>query len=323
MSDKLKIASAAAGLSPAEKKKIDDFNKALTAHRELSNLPGDVAKTMYSQKTPAQQQSLLNVNGEEDPVVKPDKGWLSTAWHYTGGLAGQGFGKVMAGLGNVSDFSTRLYRTGAIAVTEGVDLGTAWDEANDKGDKKFNPGRIEDARAKFGNTAVSIAMRIAAGESPDQIAVNATPEEMKYLRLAQKNQGLEKDPASTGVLTKAERADQDNFQNTLDAVQAAKYSPGRQVANLLLPGQLEGSGFFYKAISGAVDAAYRVFADPLLIAGKAKRLYDVKNYALDVIIGDGVKSGRKLNEYFAKPSTTAFWDTYGAKLAEFDKATKA
>jgi hypothetical protein len=323
MSDKLKIAGFAAGLSPAEKKKIDDFNKALTAHRELSNLPGDVAKTVYGQKTPAQQQSLLNVNGEEDPVVKPDKGWLSTAWHYTGGLAGQGFGKLMAGLGNVSDFSTRLYRTGAIAVAEGVDLGTAWDEANDKGDKKFNPGRIENARSKFGNVQISVAMRIAAGESPDQIAINATPEEMKYLRLAQKTQGLEKDPASTGVLTKLERAEQDDFQDALDAVQAAKYSPGRQVANLLLPGQLEGSGFFYKAISGAVDAAYRVFADPLIIGGKVKRLYDVKKYAVDVIIGDTVKGGRKLTEYFAKPSTTAFWDEYGAKLAEFDKATKA
>ena len=323
MSDKLKTAAFAAGLTPAEQKKINDFNKALTAHRELSNLPGDVAKTVYGQKTPAQQQSLLNVNGEEDPVVKPDKGWLSTAWHYTGGLAGQGFGKLMAGLGNVSDFSTRVYRTGAIALAENVDLGTAWDEANDKGDKKFNPGRIEEARSKFGNTAVSIAMRIAAGESPDEIAVNATPEEMKYLRLALKTQGLEKDPASTGVLTKAEKADQDNFQNTLDAVQAAKYSPGRQVANLLLPGQLEGSGFFYRAISGAVDAAYRIFADPLIIGGKAKRLYDVKNYALDVIIGDSVKSGRKLTEYFAKPTTVAFWDTYGAKLDEFGKAVKS
>ncbi len=39
-------------------------------------------------------------------------------------------------------------------LTEGVDLETAWNEANDKGDKKFNPNRIEDARSKFGNDVV-------------------------------------------------------------------------------------------------------------------------------------------------------------------------
>lgn len=323
MADKLKTAAFAAGLSPAEQKKINDFNKALKTHRELSNLPSDVAQTMYGQKTPEQQRALVQINGEEDPLIKENRGWLGTAHHYTLGLAGQGFGKVLAGLGNVSDFSTRLYRTGAIALSEDVDLSTAWDEANDKGDKKFNPSRIENAKLKYGNTAVSVAMRIAAGETPDEIAPSATPEEIKYLRLAYKLQGLEKDPESLGVLTRAEKADQDNFQDTLDAVNASKYSPGRQVANLFTPEKYEGSGLWYKFVSGSVDAAYRIFADPLIIAGKAKRLYDVKNYALDVIIGDSVKSGTKLNTYFSKQSTVNFWDQYGAKLAEFDRAAKS
>jgi hypothetical protein len=75
----------------------------------------------------------------------------------------------MAGLQNVSDFSTRVYRTAAIGVNQGMNLADAWDEANDKGDKVFNPGRIDEARKKFGTTAVSIAMRIASGEDPEKI----------------------------------------------------------------------------------------------------------------------------------------------------------
>jgi len=83
---------------------------------------------------------------------------------------------------------------------------------------------------------------------------------------------------------------------------------------------MEGSGFFYKAISGATDAAYRIFADPLLVAGKAKRALDVKNYAVDVLVGDTARGGTKLAEYFAKPSAINFWDEYGANLDALNKA---
>ncbi|NDG64411.1 MAG: hypothetical protein EBY29_13250, partial [Planctomycetes bacterium] len=75
------------------------------------------------------------------------------------------------------------------------------------------------------------------------------------------------------------------FQDALDAVQAAKYSPGRFIANLLLPGSLEGSGFLYKGISGTVDAAYRIFADPTLALGKAKKAYDAGDWLLYNVIG--------------------------------------
>ncbi|NDF30557.1 MAG: hypothetical protein EB150_10260, partial [Nitrososphaeria archaeon] len=191
----------------------------------------------------------------------------------------------------------------------GMGLADAWDEANDKGDKVFNPGRIGDAKAKFGNTAVSIAMRIAAGEEPEKIIASATPEEAKYVQLAYKKAGTQ--------------AEQDLFQDTLDAVNASKYSPGRQVANLLLPKQIEGSGLAYKLVSGVVDAAYRVFADPLIIGGKVSNAYKVSKYSVDVLYGNFAKGGQKLQDYFASANGKAFWDTYGAKLDELKNARKA
>jgi hypothetical protein len=314
MADNIKAASFSAGLSPAEKKKVEDYNKSLTVHRELLNLPPEVATTVYNNK-PANQKKILAENyGTEDPVTKPSRGWLGTAWAYTGGALKEGFSLTMAGLQNVSDVTTRAYRAVAIPLSQG-DIGFAWDEANDKGDKVFNDGRIEDAKAKFGQAAVDVAIRISRGETAAKIAETATPEQLKYLRLADKNQGLEKEQT-----TKKDQADRDLFQDTLDAVNAAKFSPGRQLANLILPASMEGSGFFYKAISGTTDAAFRIFADPLLVAGKAKRLYDIKKYAVDVLVGDSAKSGTKLAEYFAKPTAISFWDEYGANLDALNKA---
>jgi len=309
MSDSLKAASLSAGLTEEEKRQVNALIKAVATHKQLSNLPPDVANTLYNKKPLAQQESLVQTFGNEDPVIKPNKGWLGTAWQYTGGAAAGGLGKLMAGLQNVSDFSTRLYRTAAIGVTQGMNLADAWDEANDKGDKVFNPGRIEDAKKRFGNTAVSVAMRIAAGEEPEKVIASASPEEQKYVQLAYRKAGTQEE--------------QDLFQDTLDAVQASKYSPGRQVANLLLPRQLEGSGFFYKAISGTVDAAYRVFADPLIIGGKVANAYKITKYSVDVLVGNFAKGGTKLQDYFASAPGKSFWDTYGAQLDRLGKARKA
>ena len=106
MSDSLKAASLSAGLTTEEKRQIDALVKAVNVHRELTNLPSDVANKVYSKLPLSQQESLPQTFGTEDPVTKPNRGWLGTAWHYTGGAVAGGAGKLMAGLQNVSDFST-------------------------------------------------------------------------------------------------------------------------------------------------------------------------------------------------------------------------
>ena len=317
MSESLKAAAYAAGLTPEQKKKLDDFNKSLAVHKNLSNLPSDVASQVYSNLDPSQQQTLQKNFGNEDPALKPNRGWLGTAWHYTGGQVANALGyvggKTLAGLGNVSDAMTRAYRTAAIAIDQDVSLGSAFRIANDKGDKVFSPGRIGDAKAKWGTEAVEVAMRIAAGEKPEDIFASATPEQQKYIMLADPRQNN-----IPGILADDIAAARANFQNTLDQVQAAKYSPGRQFANLITPGDVEGSGLFYKAVSGTVDAAFRVLADPLLLAGKAKRFYDASKYALTMATG-----GDRVADVFSKAPVINFWDQYGAKLDELQKAQSA
>jgi hypothetical protein len=317
MADNFKAAATAAGLTSAQQKKLEDFNKSLAVHKNLSNLPSDVANQVYNNLDPSQKAAQIQNFGNEDPAVKPSRGWLGTAWHYTGGQVGNAIGyvgsKTLAGLGNVSDAMTRAYRTAAIAIDQDVSIGTAFDIADDKGDKVFSPGRIGEAKSKWGNDAVSIAIRIASGEKPEEIFKSATPEQQKYIMLA--------DPRQTnipGISPDDIKSARANFQNTLDEVQAAKYSPGRQIANLITPGDMEGSGLFYKAVSGTVDAAFRILADPLLVAGKAKRLYDASKYALTVATG-----GDRVADVFSKAPVINFWDRYGAKLDELQKAQSA
>jgi hypothetical protein len=308
MADNLKAAAFAAGLSDAERREVEALNKTLSVHRELSNLPEAIAAQSYNSKTPLQQEALKKAAGEQ---AAPSRGWLGTTWHYTGN-------QILRGLNEVGDLTTRLYRTGVIANRE-IPLGSAdyylpknwsvladaWDQANDKGEKALDQNRIEKARKRFGDATTNVAIRVAAGESLDKIISDATEEEKQVARVAQK--GF-KSEAINGSL----------FQDALDAVEAAKFSPGRQVANALLPGQLEGSGLFYKPISGSIDAAFRIFADPTLVLGKAKRIWDARKYALDVVIGKNT-----VEEVFANPKVANFWDTYGAQLDELKKAKDA
>jgi len=312
MPDNLKAVGTAAQLAEEDKKRLEAYTKSLKVHKELSNLPTDLAQRQYAKLTPDQQKSLPEQYGNEDPLVKPDRGFLGTAWHYTGGAvlgAAKEAGKdILGGLSNVSDFSTRLYRTVAIAADQNVDLNKAWDISNDKGDKVFSPTRIEKAKLRFSEDAVAIAMRIAAGEDQGQILKEATPEQKKYLGLYDKKQGT--------------KEEQDLFQDTMDAVQAAKYSPGRFVANIFIPEKWEGSGFFYKTVSGAVDAAFRVLADPLIVAGKVKKAYDLTKYSVEVIAGSAARDGVAFANYFNQAKTINFWDDYGSKLKAYREADK-
>ena len=305
MADKLKAAAFAAGLSDAERREVEALNKTLSIHRELSNLPEAIAAQSYNSKTPLQQEALKKAAGEQ---AAPSRGWLGTTWHYTGN-------QVLRGLNEVGDLTTRLYRTGLFANRQ-IPIGSAeyylpknwsvladaWDQANDKGEKVLDQNRIEKARKRFGDATTNVAIRVAAGESLDKIIADATEEEKQVVRVAQKG-------------FKSETINGSLFQDALDAVEAAKFSPGRQIANALLPGQLEGSGLFYKPISGSVDAAFRVIADPTLFLGKAKRLWDAQKYALDIVIGKNT-----VDEVFTNPKVASFWDSYGSQLDELKKA---
>ena len=301
MADNLKAASYAAGLTPEQRREIDILSKKVTKHRELLNLPSDIAQKSYSQMPADQQQDMVKTFGQEEPEVKKPRGWLGTAFAYNP------ITLAFKGAIEVADATTRAYRAIAIPLSQG-ELGFAWDKANDKGDKVYNEGRIEKAKLLYGQDAVDIAMRIKSKESLADIAASATPEQLKYIMLA--------DPKNT-VIPGVDNVDKERglFNEILGVVDKAKFSPGRQIANAILPEALEKNGLVYGLTSGVVDTAFRFFVDPLVASSKVRSLYVVSKYSLEAVTG-----GKKVAETFANPKVMAFWDNYGAALDRYTKA---
>lgn len=284
----LRVAATQAQLNPDEKKQVDALSKLVDTHKSLLDLPAKQAQQKYSQLPQQQKDALVEFNGTE-PEKK--RGFWGSAWHYTGGYA-------LDRITEASDFMTRLYRFSRIEDAQpgnqykGLSgLKEAWDATGDNGEMFFDEGRLTKARAKFGQDRISVAIKAGNGMPLDEIIAKGTEAEKQIASKAAKRQ----DPL---------------FQDAYDAVAAAKFSPGRDVANALLPEQLEGTGFLYKGISGTVDAFYRFRTDPLLLLGKAKKAYDAANYALMKVIGDP----KKLDEAFTNPNVVGFFDTYGKEL---------
>jgi hypothetical protein len=297
-STNLKLASTQAGLNANEKKQVDALSNLLDTHKTLLDLPSGQAQQKYNQLPADQQSALVAFNGQE-PEKK--RGWWGSTWHYTGGAA-------LSGLQEASDFMTRLYRFGKIgAQLEAAQPGnqlkglsgfkTAWDAAGDKGDLIYDPSRIEKAKIKYTPDRISVAIKAASGVPLDEIIATGTEVEKQIAAKASQK----KDPL---------------FQDAYDAVVAAKYSPGRELANAILPESLEGTGFLYKGISGTGDAAFRWYTDPTLILGKAKQAYDAANYALLKIVGDP----QKLDATFTNPKVVGFFNSYGKELNNLKNA---
>jgi hypothetical protein len=316
----LKAAATAAGVTGKELDSINALSKAFAVHNQLTALPSAVAQEQYNKLPANQQQSLVQTFGNEDPTVTRQYNPIGTAFHYAGNVIGAAKKAVVFPfkvVGEASDLMTRAYRTAAISVDQGMGISDAWRTADDNGNKVFNPNRITNAKNEFGDDEVAVAMAVAAGTPLAKLTQGQT--------LTPSQQAYAASIVPSGVK-------KDEFQNILDAVNAAKYSPGRQVANLVTPKQLEGSGLFYRAISGAVDAAYRVFSDPTLAAGKVVKAVNAARYSLEIVLGtaDKVKvfgmvpiSTRNLDEVFAEPKVVNFWDNYGAELSKLRTAQKA
>lgn len=299
-SNNIKAIATTASLTPEQMKQLNGYTKALDTHQKLSALPADVAQKEYAKLTPEQQESLKDQFGNIDKK----RGWLGTALHYTVDplFAAVSFPVKAAfkGVTELSDLTTRAYRTGAIMVDQGKNIAEAWTTANDKGDKVFSPNRIAAAQKLYGVDMMNVAQKVASGMALDEILATGTEGE----KLIASQAAQKKDPL---------------FQEALDAAQAAKYSPGRMIANTLLPASLEGSGFAYKTISGLGDAAFRIFLDPTLVLGKAKKAMDVSNYALKTIVGDTAN----VEKAFQKSGVQRFDRDFTAALANYKKAQDA
>lgn len=287
-----------AGLNPSQTRQIDGLASALSTHQRLSDLPQQYAAEEFNKLPNNKKQSLIAMTGTSKADDDPNRSWLESGAHYAF-LPFKTVAKTLFdALDYASDTMTRVYRTGAIAANENINFGDAWGKAGRDGENVFIQDRINTAVSRYGSARVNVAKRIAAGVAPEIIFAEAQNEEEKRI-------AAEAQQSETGEIIDP------LLRDAVAEVNAAKYSPGRQLANLFLPRDLEGDGMLYSWISGATDATYRLFMDPTLALGKARKIYLGGSQALKVTgkyaATAKLGSAEKVSKYF---DTT---DIFGTK----------
>jgi hypothetical protein len=287
-----------AGLNPSQTRQIDGLASALSTHQRLSDLPKQYAAEEFNKLPNNKKQSLVAMTGTSKADDDPNRSWLESGAHYAFLPFKTAAKTLFDVLDYASDTMTRVYRTGAIAANENINFGDAWGKAGRDGENVFIQDRINTAVSRYGAARVNVAKRIAAGVAPEIIFAEAQNEEEK--RIAAEAQQSETREITDPLL-----------RDAVAEVNAAKYSPGRQIANLFLTKDLEGQGMLYSWISGSVDATYRLFMDPTLALGKARKVYLGGSQALKITgkyaATAKLGSAEKVSKYF---DTT---DIFGTK----------
>jgi hypothetical protein len=307
-----------AGVNTSQKRQIDGLAAALKEHQRLTNLPTKYAEDEFSKLSKKQQESLVALSGSNKPDSEAvNRSWLETGAHYAFAPVKKSVSTIFDVLDLASDTMTRIYRSGRLAAEENINYADAWAKAGREGENVFQEDRVAKAVSRYGDAYVNVAKRIAAGVNPSEIYVEAqTPQEKRIAAEAiQSETGKIIDPL---------------LRDAVAEMNAAKYSPGRDVANALLPRDLEGKGPLYSWISGAVDATYRIMLDPTLILGKARRIYlggskalgVTGKYALQNMVGSTSKVEKYFNTktVFGRKTVENFWTRYTKAFDEYDKA---
>ena len=307
-----------AGVKTSQKRQIDGLAAALKEHQRLTNLPTKYAEDEFSKLPKKQQESLVALSGSNKPDSEAiNRSWLETGAHYAFAPVKKSVSTIFDVLDLASDTMTRIYRSGRLAAEENINYADAWAKSGREGENVFQEDRVAKAVSRYGDAYVNVAKRIAAGVNPSDIYVEAqTPEEKRI--------------ASEAIQSETGKIIDPLLRDAVAEMNAAKYSPGRDIANALLPRDLEGKGPLYSWISGAVDATYRIMLDPTLVLGKARKIYlggskalgVTGKYSLQAMVG----SASKVEKYFdtktvfGRKTVENFWTRYTKSFDEYDKA---
>jgi len=288
-----------AGLNAAQKNQITSLTEMYSTHQSLSNLPDAVAAVEFKQLPADQQTKIAEFFGSSED--KPGQGLFLKAASWLTRPVVEPVKKVFQAANWASDQVTRAYRVGRIAIGENVDLATAFKKSGANGEQTFNPDRINKAISLYGQDRVYVAQQISAGIPLDEIIATAQNANQKKIAA---DGAKDADPLLKEAIAK---------------VNAAKYSFGRDIANIFLPKDMEGTSGLYSWISGTGDAAFRIFLDPTLVLGKAAKGYNAAKFALTKTVG----TAGKVDEAFKYDSVNRFWDEYTKGLDGLVKARKA
>jgi hypothetical protein len=321
-------ASKRVGVTKEQEEDLGGYTYLWNQNKKLLELPDSVARVEYN-KLPAETKDMLStVYGRtiynSDPINKSK------------------FTQVLDGFQKYANFFTQPYRF-ARANPQGPQLPERDKSALDKIQDVLIGGNVTDMRRLMNSqqwrdsyqgeqlfdtekekvvqgsynpgtykVAKLLSMKKGFGEV---MALAESPQELKAL--IDFTTLLDEDPNA---------AKETELAKAIRDLEQAKISPGRDIAGAIGLTKLDKVGTKkdpYDIVSGTIDAAYIIAADPLTyLLGPIPKAFIIARYGL---LGTAAKTGTELtaslDDMFKSRSVTRYWNEVGARIDKYSKST--
>lgn len=289
------------------------FASSLTQANVLRRQDKDTQRRYWSRLT-SDEQKLLSAAGYRPPKAEHHGGnWFSGAVGAVGGVVGgalkAGVDDIATGIGNTLHTAgaplravQHAYRTGIMMDEEAKlrgkmglpqlidphtwspsDWAKAWRDS-EHGEQTFLPSQVAKLRNQYGDEQVHLAKQVAGGKSLEDL-IAATPES-------------ERQALATNISSK-------DFRDLVAQLNTSKISFGRRVVGTEL---FQSHPALASKLSGAIDGAADVYADPLMWGGKLAKAATTLPY----LASDAARVGEILD----KPNAARLLSEASAALNE-------
>ena len=311
-------------LSKEDQNLVENWAKVKDLHDKLMAMPNQKAAKQFELLAPNFQKALTNYYGI-DYSTKPNTNELidSPEWRQSQtkqeeqkdtslfteakNIVSSTFREIMHG----AEFYYKAFMTPIHAIENAAINNESfwskknWNSAFD-GKMLYDNGELDKLTKKYGQETAYVATHILAGQTPGQIIQQYGPKSKAILEEVNK------------LLNHA-----DEYQPILEEFDKARLSIGRDSARWVLrafgKNPNEESGLF-KTISGTLDAATSIFADPLtyLTMGGSAVL---KGASTSTRLAEKLLESQDVAAHFANPEVARYWNDYGKAIDQLKDAT--
>lgn len=319
VSPALYAAGSRSALTREEKNLIENWAKVRDTHKQLMKMDNKQAGESYNKLEPGFQE-VLKTYYKTDYANKSEGGELIQNEEVRKALGIQDTDGTISPMdiikspfkflmGAATQYGKFFNTPGAMLQNSVVNKESFWSRSNGEvafdGKYLYDNALADELINKYGAAESFVAMHVLAGDTPGEIIDSWGPN----------------DPAILGAIN-AMFNEEESFGFMLGEFSRAQLSPGR-IAGRWVNKQLnidtnKNAGLF-NFTTGAIDAAYQIFADPLTYltfgasavikgASKAEKLASV------------IKSGEDVPAFLANPAVAELYGGYATRIGELGEA---
>lgn len=324
VSPALYAAGSTTALTVEDQNLVENWSKVKELHDKLMAMPNAKAAKQYNLLQPSYQKALYDYYGV-DYANKPSNSQLidsaewkkaqqpetqnKSLWDSAKQIATSPFRFLMHG----ADFYAHILST-PIHMIENAAINNQsfWSkknlEASFDGKMLYDNNQLNALIKRYGQETSFVATHILAGETPGQIIQQYGPKSKALLEEINK---LSNNPKA--------------YQEVLNEYNRARLSPGRDIArwlnNALGIRTNEHAGLFNLG-SGAIDAAFSIFTDPLTYLTMGGSAF-LKGASEATKLGEALATTGDVAAHFANPKVKAFWEPYNGLINNLKDAREA